>query len=710
MLMDGDDHEVRESLDLVGRLLGVARRQLGMELSWMSSFRDGDQVFEVLDASEASAFGLQPGDRGPLSESYCIRVVSGELPQLVPDTSANQITAQLAATREGGIGSYAGAPIRDARGEVLGMVCCVSSGPAPQLGRDDVRVLELIAELVGEIVSGESPTRRRESAVRDRVSAAIAETRFEPVFQPIVSMTSGEMIGVEALTRFDEEPSRPDLWFGDAASVGLGVELELAAMGAALEHLEALPDGVYMALNASPATLSDPRLVRLISESQPSRVLLEVTEHAEISDYAALVGSLQLLRDRGVRVAVDDVGAGFSSFAHVLELSPHVLKMDISITRSIDVDPARRALAEAIVEVAGRLGAMVVAEGVETTAELEAVEAAGVTCAQGYLFAEPSKLPFVSTTFDIPRSIKDEALEDPDGLIARQFELAMRHSPIGIALVALDGTFLHTNPALAAMLGTTTTELLGKTFQDITHTDDLDIDLTYLVQCLDGSRNSYRIDKRYVRCDGAIVWVDLSVVLVRGRNGEPRYFVSQIVDITERRNREDDLALRAVTDHLTDLPNRAAAEQIMSQLANDHVPFGVLFCDLSDFRAINDSYGHTAGDAVLANVALRLRDLVRDDDTAARWGGNEFLLVLPDIDAGALADVARRVAFAGGHPIPLDDGYELHSLHLAIGTAYYDPAARHSVEDVIDTADLDMYDHRQRFTDRSLPRRARSNS
>ncbi|MEZ5239787.1 MAG: EAL domain-containing protein [Microthrixaceae bacterium] len=291
-----------------------------------------------------------------------------------------------------------------------------------------------------------------------------------------------------------------------------------AAIGGALARMDELPEATYVSVNASPATIIDRRLMERISRCDPSRVVVEITEHEATSDYSELVSALQVLRDNGVRVAVDDVGAGFASFAHVLELSPHVIKIDISIIAGLAHDPARRALAAAIVEVAGVIGAAVVAEGLNSTADLVAVSEVGVSHFQGHMFSEPTADPGARED----RSTWSRSARPPGSIgevTVSEFELAMFHSPIGMALVALDGTFLHVNPALAAMLGRSPKELVKLTFQELTHPDDLDTDLTLPRSVHRGRRNSYRIEKRYLHANGELVWGDLSVVLLRDRDG-----------------------------------------------------------------------------------------------------------------------------------------------------------------------------------------------
>jgi EAL domain-containing protein (putative c-di-GMP-specific phosphodiesterase class I) len=213
------------------------------------------------------------------------------------------------------------------------------------------------------------------------------------VFQPIVDIGTGQLAGFEALARFDGPPQRPpDQWFADAADLGLAAELEIFAIQAAIASLNDLPRHAYLSINVSPTTALDPRLATIL-EPAADRLVVELTEHAKVTEYETLLAALGTFSDMGARVAVDDAGAGYSSFQHILRLRPHMIKLDIELTRGIDDDPARRALGIALVQFARDIDAAVTAEGIEHDSELDALRNIGVDYGQGYLLGRPAPLP-----------------------------------------------------------------------------------------------------------------------------------------------------------------------------------------------------------------------------------------------------------------------------------------------------------------------------
>ncbi|MCR6699998.1 MAG: EAL domain-containing protein [Dokdonella sp.] len=211
------------------------------------------------------------------------------------------------------------------------------------------------------------------------------------MFQPIFELGSGRIVGYEGLSRFPEQPAAPDGgWFAAADALGLCEELELACIETIVAVAHRLPADAYLSVNVSPSTLLRDELEGLLARVPGERVVVEITEHSQVADYATLAERVQALRERGWRFAIDDAGAGYASLRHVLRLSPDVIKLDISITRDIDQRLQHRQLAAAIVSFAGETGTALVAEGIETAAERDTLAALGVRYGQGFLLSRPA--------------------------------------------------------------------------------------------------------------------------------------------------------------------------------------------------------------------------------------------------------------------------------------------------------------------------------
>ena len=243
-------------------------------------------------------------------------------------------------------------------------------------------------------IDAETQTHAELAERHRRIDQALEPGGLSMVFQPITDVRTGDIVGVEALARFSPRPWRaPDVWFAEADSIGRGRELELAAVAAALEQVDHVPPNAFLAVNVSPATATCPELDAALAGTPLSRVVLELTEHAKVDDYDLLLSALDRFRAQGVRVAVDDTGAGYAGFQSLLRLKPDILKLDTTLTRGIDADPVRRALAAALVTFAAEIDAEIIAEGIETRGELVALQHAGIRWGQGYFLARPGPLP-----------------------------------------------------------------------------------------------------------------------------------------------------------------------------------------------------------------------------------------------------------------------------------------------------------------------------
>ena len=236
---------------------------------------------------------------------------------------------------------------------------------------------------------------------RSVIESAIEAKAFTMVYQPIVQLDTGVLAGVEALCRC-ADGTPPDVWFDACERLGLASDMDAVVVELVLGDFAQLPPG-YVAVNLSATTLAtaSPRLLDLVGRAAEQRQLvLELTEHAAVDDYPATTASISTLRKAGVLFAVDDAGAGHSTFRHIVHLGPDIIKLDRSITERIDGDAIRRALVGSLVIFAGEVGAVVVAEGIETKEELATVRAAGVSCGQGFGLARPQPLPLAPLTYE----------------------------------------------------------------------------------------------------------------------------------------------------------------------------------------------------------------------------------------------------------------------------------------------------------------------
>lgn len=234
----------------------------------------------------------------------------------------------------------------------------------------------------------------RSSIPRAWIEEAISGDLIDTVFQPIMDIVDGGVRGLEALARFRTRPRRdPDAWFTEAADQGRLTPLELAAVTRALAHIDQIPEDVYLSVNVSPLTLCAPRLLEMLREVPAGRVVLELTERSAVIDYEEAVARLADLRAIGCRLAVDDVGSGFSGLGHVVALSPDLLKLDRTLVSGVDAEDAKNALIARLVSFADEFGIDVIAEGIETRPELEALRMLGVRNGQGFLLGRPGPIP-----------------------------------------------------------------------------------------------------------------------------------------------------------------------------------------------------------------------------------------------------------------------------------------------------------------------------
>ncbi|PRC92523.1 putative bifunctional diguanylate cyclase/phosphodiesterase [Solimicrobium silvestre] len=316
----------------------------------------------------------------------------------------------------------------------------------------------------------------------------------------------------------------------------------------------------------------------------------------------------------------------------------------------------------------------------------------------------------------------DKSLEkshDGEALYRATFE----NAPIGVARLGLDGHWLQVNQKLCDITGYGRQELLGLAFQDITHPLDVAADIAGLEALNHGEIKSFDREKRYVRKDGSHIFVHVHSSVVRNAAGIARYVISVATDITERRVAESKIHTLAFYDVLTQLPNRRLlVDRLGHALAGckrSRRQGAIMFIDMDNFKTLNDIHGHDVGDRLLVEVARRLQSSVRQGDTVARLGGDDFVVMvedlLPDTLAASQAEtVAQKILTVLNEPFNLElkmgadrhKSIEYHcsaSIGISLFGEYED-----MVDELLKQADLAVYQAKDsgrntvRFFDRDM--------
>lgn len=390
-LTDGSDDIIQHSLEFV-------RTHFGMEISYLSEFVGDELVFRAVSAPGLEEV-VHEGYAMPVAAVYCPYILSGELPELMPDTTKIPLTKGIPITDAVPIRSHISVPIKRADGSVYGMFCCLSRQANPSLNERDLGVMRAFAALSANALNETLGRQANLKDRQDRIERALGGA-FEIYYQPIFDTNTQVPTGVEALSRFESDPYvPPNVWFDEAAEIGRLVDLELLTARRALEALPSFPNECYLSVNVSPQTVLSGRIIDLLSGLPTERIVIELTEHMEVESYDEIVAAVDGLRMTGVRLAIDDAGAGYSGLQHMVRLKPDIIKLDQSLTARIDVDIARRSLCGAMVRFGRDTGARLVAEGVEKETELIALSDLGVEMAQGFWLARPGPLETVLGVF-----------------------------------------------------------------------------------------------------------------------------------------------------------------------------------------------------------------------------------------------------------------------------------------------------------------------
>ena len=358
----GDEYLVRaEEGDGLERVVELAHRHLGLDVVYVAELARGKRICRAV-AGDAASFGFILGEGPSLESSYSQLLVAGKIANVIPDTSKDLRVAGLRATTEAGIGAFIGVPLRLSDGSPYGTLCGMDHGADHTLSDRDVRFLRMLAELIVY----ELDEQRRQERLRGDLMNLIEAANIKIALQPIIDVRSGDVLGVEALSRFPKPFGPPDQTFAQAEAVGLGLELEELAVTEAWKVLTKLGPEQFLAINVSPSVLVElARRAQQYDDLSLKQVVVEITEQSVVDSYKILRDVLSPLRKQGLRISIDDAGAGYASLHHIVELRPDFIKVDRSLVDGLADDHARRVAVSAFVLLSLDLGATVVAEGVE---------------------------------------------------------------------------------------------------------------------------------------------------------------------------------------------------------------------------------------------------------------------------------------------------------------------------------------------------------
>lgn len=372
----------REVTDLLGEVRGA----LKLSVALLTSFSDERQSVEIMDA--AGPPPVPPDFSLPLRDTFCRAILAGELPPVINDIPNHPIASRLPPAQIAGIHSFVSVPVTFSDGHVFGTLCAMGINEDDEIVPRDQHLLELVAGLAGRMIEPVVLARRQADALEVRYARLRAAGGPRIVLQPIVELATGARTGCEALSRFpDDWGMNPEEAFAQAHAAGLGVDLEIAAVERAIPVIGGV-DG-YVGINASIAALHAPDFEAALGAGPAERILLEISEHDRVDDYPRLLARLDRLRARGFRLAIDDVGAGYSSLQHLVQIAPDVIKLDRSIVTGLGGDAMRHTLVGSLVDFARGCGAHLIAEGVETAADASALEGLGVQFGQGWFLGMP---------------------------------------------------------------------------------------------------------------------------------------------------------------------------------------------------------------------------------------------------------------------------------------------------------------------------------
>lgn len=540
-------------------------------------------------------------------------------------------------------------------------------------------------------------------------------------FQPIVAAAAPTTVfAYECLLRGRDAAGvsvPPGLIFEAARGAEMLFQVDRAARLTAIRDARTQGVTTPIFINFNPTSIYDPAFclrttIEAIKEAKipPDRIVFEVVESDAVRDTEHLLNIVKHYRKQGFRIALDDLGAGYGSLNLLTSLKPDFVKFDRELIRGVDLDPYKQKVFVKLVEMAHELGIHTLAEGIETEGEYRWLAAQGVELLQGYFFARPASPPPPSTpVFEDAAPVRG-SVGSPAGsaVVALDFDSGALQSVLDslseqVAVIDVSGKIIMVNGAWqqAGFAGglPQDTRFVGVNYLDICRAASYegltDAQGSYqgLRNVLDGISASFSTEYACATPEGER-WFLMNATPFSGSNGGA---VILHMDITARKVQEAKIHRLAHHDELTGAANRRhfyeVAQDTLVRAAQGGGVFSLLYLDLDDFKGVNDRYGHACGDALLKLVSTRLQGLLRGGDLLARFGGDEFVLLLKGVSAAEAAGVTARCRAALSDPFVID-GRQLSGLG-SLGVVSY-PKHGTTIDELLRHADAAMYREKKR--------------
>jgi EAL domain-containing protein (putative c-di-GMP-specific phosphodiesterase class I) len=374
----------------IGDMIEALRARLDMDVAFVS--RQIGTTHRIF--THVAARGVAPlasGDHNPNENSLCWLVIQGKLPERVVDTSHYEAAACLPITDAINVRSHFSVPMRRRDGRVHGSLCCFSYRTRPDVGEREMQMIRSVAAIVSDQIESRIELEERGEEAAEAIARLIIDDALTVSHQPIYDLTDWHLVGHECLMRHRHSPDcSPHDLLEQARAAGRMLELELYMARKALATLDPAHPERFIAINVSSETLASEALARVIPEGLESRLVIELTDAEEAACLAGLKDAIAMWKERAW-VALNSSGSGFAGLQSLVELGPDIVKIDREFLAGVASEPARRAAVKALVQFAGDTGVTLIAQGVETRADLQALRELGVRFAQGNILGKPAR-------------------------------------------------------------------------------------------------------------------------------------------------------------------------------------------------------------------------------------------------------------------------------------------------------------------------------